>query len=128
MQHACFYCTTKCLWDIIYIRIKKKNLFRYSLIILQLLGFCSVIIFFSVTVGLRRRGKNIAPHDSSALLNQLRHEEALRERESRKQQIQERRAAQEAMVQELLDWEEHLLEEPIKTQLKHMWEVQNFVI
>ncbi|XP_064601292.1 uncharacterized bromodomain-containing protein 10-like [Liolophura sinensis] len=72
---------------------------------------------------LRRRGKNIAPHDSSALLNQLRHEEALRERESRKQQIQERRAAQEAMVQELLDWEEHLLEEPIITQLKHLWEL-----
>lgn len=73
--------------------------------------------------GLRRRGKSLAPHDSSALLNQLRAEEAMRGKELRKQMLQEKKAAQEAYVNELIDWEDTLLTEPIKTQMRSMWEV-----
>lgn len=78
-------------------------------------------MFFSS--GLRRHGKSYAPHDSSALLNQLRAEEALRGKELRKQMILEKKAAQEAYVNELIEWEDTLLAEPIKTQMKSMWEV-----
>ncbi|KAL5007744.1 hypothetical protein ScPMuIL_016550 [Solemya velum] len=75
------------------------------------------------SLGLRRRGKSLAPHDSSALLNQLRAEEAMRGKELRKQMLQEKKAAQEAYVNELIDWEDTLLTEPIKTQMRSMWEL-----
>ncbi|XP_014770738.1 mucin-4 [Octopus bimaculoides] len=77
----------------------------------------------AVVAGLRRRTRAVAPHDSSALLNQLRHEEIAKEKEARKQQIEEKRAAQEAHVQEVNDWEDILLEQPLLSQMKAMWEL-----
>lgn len=77
-----------------------------------------------ITSGLRRRPKAYLPHDSSTLLNQLRNEEAQREKESRRQQIADRRAANEAAQKEILDWEScSLLAEPIKSHMMHSWEL-----
>lgn len=81
-----------------------------------------------IVSGLRRRTRAVAPHDSSALLNQLRHEEIAKEKEVRKQQIEEKRAAQEAHVQEVNDWEDILLEQPLLSQMKAMWEVGSFYL
>ena len=72
---------------------------------------------------MRRRTRATGPQDSSALLNQLRQEEVIREKKARKQHMEERRAAQEAHVQEIIGWEDILLEEPLNSQMKAMWEV-----
>lgn len=37
--------------------------------------------------------------------------------------MEERRAAQEAHVQEIIGWEDILLEEPLNSQMRAMWEV-----
>ncbi|KAK3608519.1 hypothetical protein CHS0354_010374 [Potamilus streckersoni] len=77
-----------------------------------------------VNMGLRRRTRAVVAHDSTALLNMLREEEAQRERESRRQQIQVRKAEKEAYLQELLEWEEkQLFQGKLKEQMKAMWEI-----
>nr|KAG5694164.1 hypothetical protein BaRGS_001491 [Batillaria attramentaria] len=54
----------------------------------------------------------------------LRNEEAQRERELRRQQIADRRAANEAAQKEILDWESNtLLAEPNKSHMMHSWEL-----
>jgi len=67
----------------------------------------------------------IIPHDSTALLNQLRLEAQEREREARRQLIQERKQAQEAYQQELNNWEEKLFENGLLNQMRSMWEVRH---
>ncbi|XP_067654927.1 uncharacterized bromodomain-containing protein 10-like [Haliotis asinina] len=73
--------------------------------------------------GLRRRIKTIVPHDSSALLNHLREEEVKQQREQRRQQIADRKAAQEAYLHNLQEWEDQLMQEPLRSQMKAMWEI-----
>ena len=63
------------------------------------------------------------PHDSTALLNQLRMEEKEREKEWRRQQMEEKRKAQEDFMAGLQAWEDDLLAGPIAQQMKAMWEV-----
>ena len=65
----------------------------------------------------------MVPHDSTALLNQLRLEEKERERELRKQQILEKQKEREEFEQTLQSWEDELLEQPIKDYMRTMWEV-----
>ncbi|XP_060068222.1 mucin-2-like [Ylistrum balloti] len=72
--------------------------------------------------GLRRRTRTIIPHDSSALLSQLREEELRRDREQRKQQITDRKAVQEAQLQEVLDWEVNILDGK-GDYMRAMWEL-----
>ncbi|XP_069132417.1 uncharacterized bromodomain-containing protein 10-like [Argopecten irradians] len=72
--------------------------------------------------GLRRRTRTIIPHDSSALLSQLREEELRRDREQRKQQITDRKAVQEAQLQEVLDWENNIFDGNVD-YMKAMWEL-----
>ncbi|XP_033751211.1 uncharacterized protein LOC117335368 [Pecten maximus] len=72
--------------------------------------------------GLRRRTRTIIPHDSSALLSQLREEEMRRDREQRKQQITDRKAVQEAQLQEVLDWETAILDGNAD-YMRAMWEL-----
>ena len=64
----------------------------------------------------------LVPHDSTALLNQLRLEEKEREKEARKQQMIERQKEREHFISELQGWEEELMENKID-QFKAMWEV-----
>lgn len=78
---------------------------------------------FALAAGLRRRTRSVGPQDSSALLNQLRQEEVIREKKARKQHMEERRAAQEAHVQEIIGWEDILLGEPLNSQMRAMWEL-----
>ena len=73
-------------------------------------------------LGTRRR-KVLVPHDSTALLNQLRQEEKERERDARRQQIEGKRQQQLAFTQELYDWEDSLLGPGGLTHLHSMWEV-----
>lgn len=75
-----------------------------------------------MSTGTRRR-KVIVPHDSTALLNQLRLEEKEREKEMKKQQAEEKRKSQEAFMAGLQAWEDELMPEPIRTQMRAMWEV-----
>ncbi len=82
-----------------------------------------IICVFSVT-GTRRR-KAIVPHDSTALLNQLRLEAQEREREERRQVVLERKQANEAFLQSLQDWEDGLVNATLRNQMKAMWEVRN---
>ena len=82
-----------------------------------------MLFYFS---GNRRRGQKVVPYDSTALLNQLRLEEQQKERELRKQQVLEKKAAFDAYLQELDDWEATLMNEPLKSQMKAMWEVLYF--
>ena len=63
------------------------------------------------------------PHDSTALLNQLRLEAAERDREARRQLILDRKHAQEAATQELVHWEDDLFEGGLRRQMKALWEV-----
>ena len=67
-----------------------------------------------------RKKKALLPHDSSALLSQLRHEQQERVKENRKQQIADRKQAQENYLQEMVDWEENLLKD---VHMEAMWEV-----
>ncbi|KAJ8298929.1 hypothetical protein KUTeg_022989 [Tegillarca granosa] len=71
---------------------------------------------------LRRRTRNIIPHDSTALLNQLREEEAQSLRDARKQQMLERKAAQEAYLQDLMGWERNMMDNK-ETEMRAMWEL-----
>lgn len=64
------------------------------------------------------------PHDSTALLNQLRLEEKEREREQRRQQMLEKQKEREEFEQTLQGWEDELLEQPIKDYMSTMWEVR----
>ncbi|XP_041367368.1 uncharacterized protein KIAA2026-like [Gigantopelta aegis] len=74
--------------------------------------------------GIRRRGfKSIIPHDSSNLLNQLREEEVRRVKELRLNQIAERKAVNEAWLNDLQGWEDELLSDPYRTHMKAMWEL-----
>jgi hypothetical protein len=59
---------------------------------------------------MRRRSKAIIPHDSTALLNQLRVEEIQKEREFRKQQLMERKATLDAHIQGMTEWEDKLMD------------------
>ncbi|XP_013420345.1 uncharacterized protein KIAA2026 [Lingula anatina] len=70
-----------------------------------------------------RKRRNVVPHDSSKLLNQLREEEALKEKESRRQQMLERKLAQETYMQELQNWVDTLVAEPIRTIINTSWEI-----
>ena len=78
--------------------------------------------FFACS-GTRRR-KVLVPHDSTALLNQLRLEEKEREREQRRQQMLEKQKEREEFEQTLQGWEDELLEQPIKDYMRTMWEVR----
>lgn len=53
----------------------------------------------------------------------MKHEKAERDKELKKRQIEERKAAKEEKQKGVLDWEANLLKEPLKTQMKAMWEV-----
>ncbi|XP_050409997.1 uncharacterized protein KIAA2026 [Patella vulgata] len=77
----------------------------------------------SFSSGMRRRVKSTYQRDTSALLSQLRKEEAQRGKDLRRQQILDRKAANEALVQEQLEWENMLLKDPIKSQMNGMWEL-----
>ncbi|ESO97839.1 hypothetical protein LOTGIDRAFT_152942 [Lottia gigantea] len=77
----------------------------------------------SFSSAMRRRVKSTYQRDTSALLSQLRQEEAQRDKESRRQQILDRKAANEALIQEQIEWENTLLQEPIKSQMYHLWEL-----
>ena len=66
------------------------------------------------------------PHDSTALLNQLRMEEKEREKEFRRQQMEERKKAQEDFVAGLQSWEDTLLAGSLREQMRSMWEVGTF--
>jgi len=70
-----------------------------------------------------RRLKATGPHDSTALLNELRRQKAQRDREKRRQQMIEKRQHYEAFLQSLQSWEDSLLDEPIRSHLRAMWEV-----
>ena len=70
-----------------------------------------------------RRRKVLVPHDSTALLNQLRMEEKEREKEQRRQQLLEKQKEKEEFEQTLQGWEDSLLEQPIKDYMRTMWEV-----
>lgn len=76
---------------------------------------------FPVIPGMRRRSKAIIPHDSTALLNQLRVEEIQKEREVRKQQLMERKATLDAHIQGMSEWEDKLMDGQ-REQVKAMWE------
>ena len=80
------------------------------------------IIYVNVILGMRRRSKAIIPHDSTALLNQLRVEEIQKEREFRKQQLMERKATLDAHIQGMTEWEDKLMDGQ-REQVKAMWEV-----
>ncbi|XP_064634426.1 uncharacterized protein LOC135492146 isoform X2 [Lineus longissimus] len=76
--------------------------------------------------GIRRRGRIIQPHDSTALLNQLRREEALKEKEFRRQQILEKKHEKEQYYHDLVKWDETIMGGPEGVaQMKAMWELPN---
>ncbi|ELU05585.1 hypothetical protein CAPTEDRAFT_222182 [Capitella teleta] len=70
-----------------------------------------------------RRRKVIVPHDSTALLNQLRIEEKEREREQKRNQMEEKKRVQEDFMASLQEWEDQLLGDPCGTHMKAMWEL-----
>ena len=70
-----------------------------------------------------RRRKVLKPHDSSALLSELRTEARGRRRQQRRQLVQEKRVVQRAHVERLQQWEDELLAEGRREQLRAMWEV-----
>ena len=63
------------------------------------------------------------PHDSTALLNQLRLEQLEREKEARRTQMMERKQQQEAALREIDDWEDSLLQSTSGVIMRHCWEV-----
>jgi hypothetical protein len=60
-------------------------------------------------------------------LNELRRQQAQRDREKRRQQMMEKRQHYEAFLQSLQSWEESLLDEPIRSHLRAMWEVSLYL-
>lgn len=78
---------------------------------------------YSDVLGLRRRPKSHVLHDSTYLLNQLREAEYQKKREFRIRQIMARRAEREALAQEIMDWEDKVLFDDKKVQMRAMWEV-----
>ena len=84
-----------------------------------------VFSFCSSHPGQRKRYTSYRRDDSSAMRRQLRLEEEQKAKEARRQKKEDSRAAQLAAYQELLDWEENnLTVEPIKSVIKHSWEVR----
>ena len=87
-----------------------------------------MILFVSLLLfrpGQRKRYTSYRRDDSSAMRRQLRLEEEQKAKEARRQKKEDSRAAQLAAYQELLDWEENnLTVEPIKSVIKHSWEVR----
>ncbi|CAH1785567.1 unnamed protein product, partial [Owenia fusiformis] len=77
----------------------------------------------AASLGLRRRNKHLTPHDSSKLLTHLRIEKQERLKEARRQHILEMRHKKDEFINSLSEWEDKLLAEPIKSQLKSMWEL-----
>ena len=67
----------------------------------------------------------LVPHDSTALLNQLRLEQVEREKEARRLQMLERKQQQEAALREIDDWEDNLLQSS-SSLMKHCWEVNTY--
>ncbi|KAK3104223.1 hypothetical protein FSP39_025438 [Pinctada imbricata] len=78
--------------------------------------------FGVASLGSRRRTRAIIPHDSTALLNQLREQEVQREREIRKQQMVWRKKQQEDYHQQMIDWEDKIMEGKGQ-EMKAMWEL-----
>ena len=85
----------------------------------------TIVIY--IISGVRRRARAIIPHDSTALLNQLRVEEIQKEREARKQQMMERKAVLESHIQGMMEWEDKLMEGH-REEVKAMWEVRFFYV
>jgi hypothetical protein len=87
-------------------------------------NYNAIITYFPFIHVASRRRKALVPHDSTALLNQLRLEAAERERESRRIQILAKRQQQEEELKMIDSWEEGLVELQMRKQMKAMWEVR----
>ena len=70
-----------------------------------------------------RRRVVLTPHDSSLLLNQIRHEEKERQREERRVHMAEKKTQQEVYLQGIQAWEDDLLGDGRREQMNAMWEV-----
>lgn len=86
---------------------------------------CEVSASYNVGATGTRRRKVLVPHDSTALLNQLRMEEKEREKEQRRQQMVEKQKEKEAYLAELQEWEDSLYPTPWRKHMNAMWEVLN---
>ncbi|GFO29459.1 xanthine dehydrogenase/oxidase-like [Plakobranchus ocellatus] len=78
------------------------------------------------SAGLRRRirNPNVAVDDpSQQLLSQLRKDRELQEKVDRRQKVEDRRAMEQARLQELQDWEDRIIGPDIKEHIKTMWEL-----
>lgn len=77
-----------------------------------------------MVTGQRKRYASYRRDDSSAMRRQLCLEEEQKAKEARRQRKEDSRAAHLAAYQEILDWEDNNLTiEPIKSVIKHSWEV-----
>ncbi|XP_052065701.1 uncharacterized protein KIAA2026-like [Mytilus californianus] len=77
---------------------------------------------FPMIPGMRRRSRAVIPHDSTALLNQLRVEELQKGRDARKKQMLDRKAVLESHIQGMMEWEDKLMEGQ-RENVKAMWEL-----
>lgn len=82
--------------------------------------------FSLFSAGIRRRVRNpnfISEDPSQQLLSQLRRDKVLQEREDRKQRSEDKKAMEQARIQEIQDWEDGFIGKEIKEDLRTMWEV-----
>lgn len=61
--------------------------------------------------------------NSSSLVNRVKIQEQSEEKERRKQREKEKKEANQALLQDLVDWEKKELTPEIMNQLHSMWEV-----
>ena len=80
-----------------------------------------------ILAGLRRQRKRYIPHSSVGLLNQLREQSRKEKNDARKQLINDKKAQQEAVLQEYVTWENTMMEDGLE-YMKAMWEVETLDI
>lgn len=85
------------------------------------------MFIFNLGSGRRRSGRNSyignLKGENSSLVTQMKIQQECEERERRKQREKEKKEANEALLQELTEWEENHLTDDIVKQLHSMWEV-----
>ncbi|KAH9510400.1 hypothetical protein Btru_043080 [Bulinus truncatus] len=77
------------------------------------------------SAGIRRRVRNpnMSDDPSQQLLSQLRRDREMQEKVDRKQKVEDRKAMEQARLQELQEWEDKMLGPEIKEKIRTMWEL-----
>ncbi|XP_059169098.1 uncharacterized protein KIAA2026-like isoform X2 [Physella acuta] len=92
----------------------------------KIMGASNVDDEMLTSAGIRRRVRNpnLSSDDpSQQLLSKLRRDREMQEKVDRKQKVEDRKAMEQARVQDLQEWEDKILGPDVKEKIRTMWEL-----